>query len=73
MFNVVSSLAPSFLIGSSSFLQITRSAIKSWVGLNLDKIGSGPAESAALERLGKLSYIYNERNVVTTLAPSFLN
>ena len=30
LFNVVNSLAPSFLIGSSSFLQVMRTTIKSW-------------------------------------------
>ena len=29
MYNVVNTLAPSFLIGSSSFLQVTRTTIKS--------------------------------------------
>ena len=31
--NVVTTLAPSFLIGSSSFLNITRTIIKAWVSL----------------------------------------
>ena len=30
MYNVVRTLAPSFLIGSYSFLKVTRTAIKSW-------------------------------------------
>ena len=41
MYNVVSTLEPSFLIGSSSFLQVSRTAIKSLVGSKLSKIGSG--------------------------------
>ena len=31
--NVVTTLAPSFLIGSSSFLQVTRTTIKAWMSL----------------------------------------
>ena len=34
MYNVVNNLAPSFLIGSSSFLQVTRTTIKSWMSRN---------------------------------------
>ena len=30
--HTVNTLAPSFLIGSSSFLQVTRTTIKSWIG-----------------------------------------
>ena len=33
MDNVLTTLAPSFLIGSSLFLQVTRSTIKAWMGL----------------------------------------
>ena len=38
MNSVVTTLAPSVLIGSSSFLQATRTAIKSRMGLKLDMI-----------------------------------
>ena len=31
----MTTLAPSFLIGPSSFLQVTRTTIKSWMSLNL--------------------------------------
>ena len=31
--NVVTTLAPSFLIGSSSLLQVTRTTIKAWMSL----------------------------------------
>ena len=71
MYNVVSTLAPSFLIGPSSSLQVTRTAIKSWMGLKCGKIGPEFVEFAALERLEKIPCTYNGRNVVTTLAPSF--
>ena len=46
----MTTLVPSFLDGSSSFLQITRSIIKAWMGLNFGKIPSLTSELAALER-----------------------
>ena len=42
---------PSFLIGSSSFLQVTRTNIKAWMSLNFGGISTLTAEFAALERL----------------------
>ena len=39
MNSVVTTLAPSFLIGSSSFLQATRTPIKSRMGSKLGSIG----------------------------------
>ena len=45
----MTTLVPSFLDGSSSFLQITRTAIKAWMGLNFGKIPSLTSELAALE------------------------
>ena len=36
--NVVSTLAPSFLIESYSFLHVTRTAIKAWMGSKFGKI-----------------------------------
>ena len=67
MNNVVTTLAPSFLIGSSSFLQATRTPIKSQMGLKFGKIRSGSYELPALERLKKSPYTYNGGNVVTSL------
>ena len=46
----MTTLVPSFLDGSSSFLQITRSTIKARMSLNLGKIPSLTSELAALER-----------------------
>ena len=46
----MTTLVPSFLDGSSSFLQITRPTIKSRMSLNFDKIPSLTSELAALER-----------------------
>ena len=51
--NLVSTLAPSFLIGYSSFLQVTRTTIKAWMSSNLARIPSLTSELAALERLKK--------------------
>ena len=53
MNNVVTTLAPSFLIGSSSFLQATSKPIISRMDLKLSRIGPGTYELAALERLEK--------------------
>ena len=51
--NVVSTLAPSFLIGSSSYLQVTRTLITSRTSSKFGQIGPRIAELAALERLEK--------------------
>ena len=55
MYNVVSTLAPSFLIESYSFLHVTRTAMKTWMGLIFSKIKHGSMELAALECLKKIS------------------
>ena len=47
----MNTLAISFLIGSSSFLQVTRTIIKIWMGLNFGQIQQQTTELAALERL----------------------
>ena len=49
----MTTLAPSFLIGSSLFLQVTKTVIISWMGLKFDKIRPGTYELAAHERLEK--------------------
>ena len=46
--NLVNTLAPSFLIGSSSYLQVTRTAIISLTGSNFGQIRSRSAKLAAL-------------------------
>ena len=46
----MTTLATSFLISSSLFLQVTRPTIKSRMGLKLGKIGPGTYELAAFER-----------------------
>ena len=52
-YNVVTTLAPSFLIGSSSYLQVTRTSITSRTSLKFGQIGPRTAELAALECLEK--------------------
>ena len=47
--NVVSTLAASFLIGSSSYLQVTRTSITSRTSSKFGQIGPRTAEVAALE------------------------
>ena len=51
MNNVVTTLAPSFLNGSFSFLHIIRTTIKAWMSLNFVKIPSHISELAPLEHL----------------------
>ena len=53
MYNVVSTLAPSFLIGSSAYLQGMRTSITSRTSSKFGQIGLRTAELAALERLEK--------------------
>ena len=71
MYNVVTTLAPSFLIEYSSYLQVTRTSITSRTSSKFGQIGPRTVELAALERLEK-SQTYDGRNVVNTLAPAFL-
>ena len=52
-YNVVNTLAPLFLIGSSSYYQVTRTSITSQTSLKFCQIGPRTAELAALERLEK--------------------
>ena len=47
----MTTLTPSFLIGSFLFLQVMRTTIKSWMGSKLGGIGRRTYELAALERL----------------------
>ena len=49
----MTTLAPSFLIGSSSFLQATRKQIISRMGSKFGRIRPGFYELPALERLEK--------------------
>ena len=53
LYNVVTTVAPSFLIGSSSYLQVTRTSLTSQTSSKFSQIGPRTAELAALERLVK--------------------
>ena len=52
-YTVVNTLAPLFLIGSFSYLQVTRTSITSRTSSKFGQIGPKTAELAALERLEK--------------------
>ena len=52
-YNVVNTLAPLFLIGFSSYWQVTRTFITSQTSSKFGQIGPRTAELAALERLEK--------------------
>ena len=69
----MTTLAPSFLICSSLFLQVTRTTIKPRMGWKFGRIRPGTYKLAAIECLEKSPQTYNGRNVVTTLVPSFLD
>ena len=51
--NLVNTLASLLLIGSSTYLQVTRTTIKSCMGSKFSKIRPGSVELAALEHLEK--------------------
>ena len=53
MYNVMNTLTPTFLIGSSSFFQVTGTTLKSGQSSNLRQIGPRAAELAAFERIEK--------------------
>ena len=53
LYNVVTTLAPTFLIESSSYLQVTRTSITSRTSSKYGHIEPRTAELAALERLEK--------------------
>ena len=65
--NVVNTLAPSVLFGSSSFLLDTRTFITAWMSSNFNLIRPLTAELPAIGRLKKTTMY----NAVNTLAPSF--
>ena len=53
MYNVVNTLAPTFSMGSSAFLQVTRTTIKYRTSSKFDQIQPWTAELAVLESLEK--------------------
>ena len=52
-FNIVNTLAPSFLIGPSSFLQVTRTVMISRTSSKFGQFGPRTAKLNALEHLEK--------------------
>ena len=68
----MSTLAPTFLIGSSSFFHVTRTALRSRMSSKFGKIQPWTAELVALERSKKSPLTYNGKDVVKAPAPSFL-
>ena len=69
----MSTLAPSFLIGSFSYLQVTRTSITSRTSSKFVQIGPRTAELAVLERLEKSPLTYNGENDVITFSPLFFD
>ena len=57
--NVVSILVSSFLDGSSSFLQETRTTIKAWMSLNFCQIRQLTTKLAAIEHLNSMSLFFS--------------
>ena len=73
MNNVVTTLGSSFLIGIFFILAGNKYTHKISDGLKFSQIRPWTVELATLEHLEKFPKTDNGRNVVTTLAPSFLN
>ena len=73
MYKLVSTLAPSFLIGSSSYLQVKRKNIISQISFNFGQVLPRNAELAALWCfLNSPKDLQGGNFVLNTLAPSFL-
>ena len=72
MYNVVNTEVTSFLIGSSSFLQVTRKTIKSLMSSKFGQIQPWTAELAALERVTK-SFTYLLRTIQNILMTCWLS
>ena len=60
----MNTLAPSFLIGSSSYLQVTRTSITSQTSSKFGQIGTRTAELAAIERLEKSPFLIGHRELI---------
>ena len=56
----MNTLAPSFLIGSSSFLQITRTCMKTWMSSNLGKFATEIRPLVIDVRIKFAQYLQNE-------------
>ena len=69
--NLVKTLAPSFLIGSSSFLQVTRTIMISRTSLKFGQIGPRTMELPVLESLEISPNTYNGENLINSLRLHF--
>ena len=66
-YNDVNIIAPSFLIGSSLFLQVARTTIKSRMSLKFGQTQPWTVELAALDQLKKILYLLeNIQNILMT-------
>ena len=63
LYNAVTTKVPSFLIRSSSFLQVMRTKMKAGISSNFRQIQPRTADLAALERLKNPHRLSNGRNV----------
>ena len=67
MYNVVNTLAPSFLLETSSFLQVTKTNIKSQMCSKISQFPPWTAEIAALDQLKKsFTYLRTIQNILMT-------
>ena len=62
IFCIVANLAPTILIGSSSFFEVRRITITSWMSSNLSQIRPWTVELAALECAGLSAMIFFSEN-----------
>ena len=69
--NLVSPLAPLFLIGSSLYLEITRTSLISQTSSNFSQILPRTAELAAFERLKKSHRLITGKILLALLCPYF--
>ena len=67
----MNALAPSFLIRSSSFLQVTRTCIKAWMSSNFGQITPPTPELSALAHL-KIDVLCCEHSSAYIFDPIFL-
>ena len=67
MYNFVNTLAPSFLLETSSFLQVTKTNIKSQMSSKFSQFQPWTAEIAALDQLKKsFTYLRTIQNILMT-------
>ena len=65
----MNTLAPSFLIGSSSFLQVSRTCMKAWMSSNFGKFAT---ELLPLIDV-RIEFLFNILKRIDRLRPNFVN